>query len=323
MAWVTNDGASTINLSTDGPGAIFRLKKLLKTVGWTVPMSSDGSTYNPSGDQITHSGSGAGGMNNLSAWFRIQDPGGQREYLFQRDTSAERLKWHYSTSAKFVGGSPNATTLPTATDTKGLVEESTGSVIMFPLGATVRAHIAAQDTAVGGVYSWWLVAYFSSSFRTFMFCEAIDPESTNNDSDLALHSGAALTPTGAIIRNNTPGATAFFGWMDYGGAHEEWKGITALRYEINGGNLFQPAAAADTMYTDPHDTLVKLLPIHWFRHPYEGSSPGYKGIGKYMRWNPRVSTFAYTDLVLVGSEYYLVWYDFLLPGWPDATAPLT
>ncbi len=59
-----------------GSAAIFAFKELLVDAGWTVLPSSDGTTYNASGDQITTGSSGAGGMANNSAWFRIESPAG-------------------------------------------------------------------------------------------------------------------------------------------------------------------------------------------------------------------------------------------------------
>ena len=54
--------------------AIYNLKTTFKAAGWTVPRSSDGTTYNNSGDQISAGTSGAGGMDNARAWFVIQEP---------------------------------------------------------------------------------------------------------------------------------------------------------------------------------------------------------------------------------------------------------
>ena len=50
--------------------AMFQFKTLMKTAGWTVPRSSDGLTFNSSGDQITSGSSGANGMNNNNAWLQ-------------------------------------------------------------------------------------------------------------------------------------------------------------------------------------------------------------------------------------------------------------
>jgi len=66
----------------------FRLKQIMVTAGWVVKSSSDGTTFNSTGDQITSANTGAGGMNNNNAWFRIQDPAGGREFTLQKGGAA-------------------------------------------------------------------------------------------------------------------------------------------------------------------------------------------------------------------------------------------
>ena len=203
MAWVTSySGNSTINLGPHqyGDEVMFHLKELLKSVGWSVLSSSDGTTYNSSGDQISHSGSGANGYGNTSAWFRIQDPGALREYVFQRGSSSLYLKWMYSASDKFTGGTPNATTPPTATDEQGLARAVTTSQVMFP--GTAFTHIAAQSSAHNGVYAWWLVRAETLAVtpeRTIMMCDAMDASFSSGDNDPCVHIGTEDAPTYATI----------------------------------------------------------------------------------------------------------------------------
>lgn len=95
--------------------AVFDLKTLLKTAGWTVPQSSDGLTYNGSGDQISHGGAGANGMDNASAWFVVQMPGSSRSFCLQRyNSSGYGSYWRvkYSKAAGFTGGTPGVTQTP-------------------------------------------------------------------------------------------------------------------------------------------------------------------------------------------------------------------
>lgn len=135
--------------------AMFHLKQLLKLAGWTVPTSSDGLTYNPSGDQITTQGSGAGGMDNVNAWFVIQSPDGH-SWAFQRGLvpNLNSQDWWIlvSRAAGFVGGTPDVATPPTATDA-GLVV--TPDVSNFSIGqgsSDIRYNIAAEDVAP---YRFW------------------------------------------------------------------------------------------------------------------------------------------------------------------------
>lgn len=144
------------------PEAIFNLKTLLKTAGWTVTKSSDGLTYNASGDQISHGGTGANGMFNASAWFVIQIPGGTRAFCLQRHNSGSygnywRLK--YSKAAGFIGGSPGITRVPSATDEAVVVgggtDESPSMIQLFyTADGTFRHNFFADNTAPYGFMSW-------------------------------------------------------------------------------------------------------------------------------------------------------------------------
>ena len=326
MAWITNDGVgSTVNLShTNGASAVFRLKELLKQAGWTVLMSSDGTTYNASGDQITSAGSGAGGMDNQDAWFRIEDPASLREYVFQRGIAHYYWLWHYSASDGFTGGSPDATTIPTASDMQGLGRVEVTSQVMFPTSGSWITHIAAQNAAHNGVYAWWLCCYTTVE-KTFFACDAIDSTTTDNDNDPCVHIGTDDAPTYATMSSTSLSANpdSFRSWMRYGEDDEEWSGITGLYYTAN-GTLYVPLPTNNAFILDPHDSDIAVaLPIHWMRHTSTANITGYKGASKYFMWDPDGTTYNYTDLVLVGSDYYLVWRDILLPGWPDATPPST
>src|SRR5688500_12752572 len=97
---------------------MFLVKEVLKSSGWTIPASSDGLTYNSSGDQITHAGSGAGGHQNTRAWWRARDPNGRREITVQYVGISGSLTWRtkFSELSRFVLGSPAATVTPSAAD---------------------------------------------------------------------------------------------------------------------------------------------------------------------------------------------------------------
>ena len=96
----------TFSFSTDivGTGAnfVYQFKTLLKSVGWTVNRSSDSSTYNSSGDQISSGSSGAGGLANTNAWFIISHPlsGSQRSFCFQRGSTNSLWRIKYSFSSR-------------------------------------------------------------------------------------------------------------------------------------------------------------------------------------------------------------------------------
>ena len=321
MAWVTSySGTSTVNKGTRqyGDEAMYDLKELLKSVGWTVMSSSDGTTYNSSGDQITHSGSGAGGYGNTSAWFRIQDPGALREYVFQRGVDGRYLKWMYSASAKFTGGSPDATTPPTATDEQGLARGVSTSQIMFP---TIQEfHIAAQSTAHNGVYAWWLVGaavQTTTNMRSIMLCDAMDVNYSSSDNDPCIHVGTEDSPTYAVMSASNAGAPdGLMGYMRKGEVDEEWEGLSTCYYYA--GTAMYPYAGV----INPHNGKYPLLHIPVMRHSSTGTTTGFKGVMKYTRWKPNAN-IKYPVILAEASESYLVWQDICLPGIPSDITPAT
>lgn len=144
------------NTPATGAIAFYLFKETLKSASWTAVSSSDGTTYNAAGDQITSGNSGAGGFDNTRAWIRMRDPAGVRELILQRTTT--NLLWRIKLSpvAKFSGGTPGATTTPSATDEITLVgggtdAAGTGVQILGTNGA-YRFHVMAESAGVYGFY---------------------------------------------------------------------------------------------------------------------------------------------------------------------------
>ena len=141
--------------------AVFTLKEHLKLAGWTVPISSDGLTYNPSGDQITTYGGGANGLDNDNAWFVIRAPDNLHEWMFKRGVflqdpiPAGNSQYRFiavSKTAGFVAGATPATDTPTAPDI-GWV--ATDTFYNFNIGGSARDmrwNICAETTAP---YRFW------------------------------------------------------------------------------------------------------------------------------------------------------------------------
>jgi hypothetical protein len=123
--------------------SIFNLKEALKTAGWTVPSSSDGTTYNAAGDQITSAGAGAGGMANNFAWFRIRSAGGQLEMIFQRasGTSTFRLKLG---RAAFTAGAPSATQTPATASSSDEIVALGGGTDAAPTFANIATAVNSR-----------------------------------------------------------------------------------------------------------------------------------------------------------------------------------
>jgi hypothetical protein len=189
---------SDVNEITNGSEAIFKLKTVLKSAGWTVPESSDGTTYNASGDQISHASSGAGGMENNYAWFVIRDPGSSHEWCFQRGTT--NLVWRVKMSSldKFSGGSPDNNTVSSATDEQimfggGTDASPTFSTLFFTDNA-YRFHVIAQDTAVGTEAPIYGFCAFSTKVGTGIPTTFIFQEPMALDTFPELSSGTRASP---------------------------------------------------------------------------------------------------------------------------------
>ncbi len=94
---------------------VFQIKVMLLAAGWTVGASGDGlAAYSSSGDVITQALSGANGMGNALAWYRMVSPDGVYEITMQMivvgTNHRVRIKINGGTSGAFdVGGSATQT----------------------------------------------------------------------------------------------------------------------------------------------------------------------------------------------------------------------
>lgn len=143
-----------------GAGFIFNLKELLKSAGYVVLSSGTGTsgTYNASGDDITNSGTGTGGMARNRAWFRLRSPDGVNEWLFQRDNTNQSWRvLHNLGGAGFVGGSPSEAVTPDSANQVGCFGGGTGESPTFAgstfLGDSTFYTKALVDNAAP--YGWW------------------------------------------------------------------------------------------------------------------------------------------------------------------------
>lgn len=125
-----------------GDAAMRRVKTHAVAQGWVVAASGDGrSAYGASSDVIS-ADSGAGSLDTSGAWMRLRMGGGAtREVLIVRKSTSVAWTVRYS-AAGFSGGSPSATTAPTATDSQTLIDGT-----LLPTDGTYRWLICAEDGA--------------------------------------------------------------------------------------------------------------------------------------------------------------------------------
>lgn len=267
--WTYNGTAnSSVNLApATGSVAVFTICEMLKQNGWTVPSSSDGTTYNSSGDQITTGASGAGGFANASAWKRLRSPDGVREITIQRTTTNVLWRVKLSHSAKFSGGSPGATQTPSATDeavVKGSgTDASPTGATSFGTDNTYHLHCGG-DTAFP--YNWWYECTASSggahqSHGWFVYMQ----RGTYDYRDVApyfIDFGDTAAP-GASNFNGTPIGSS---WFKKGLAGETFVAYNSGNWAgflFNAAQPIVPASASDKqLTTDPYsgsDTSERIL----------------------------------------------------------------
>lgn len=270
-----------------GGAAFFRLKELLKLAGWTVLSSSDGTTYNGTGDQITTGLSGAGGMNNANAWFRIRQPGtNAREFTFQRSSSLTyswRVKYSGGPSTGFVGGTPSATETPSATDEViikgGGTDASPSFVQMFDTpDAGWRFNAGAQDAAPFSFF-WWTHINGATSVRTFGMLDMMEPGSeVPGDDDPAVVYAEEFTS--GILAGNMNG---FFGTNMKGWIKKNLAGSGFV--EIKPGRIVPGSVGfPQGMGQNPYNLKDQFFPWPYLRSSDQAAPFGFKGISSVCRW---------------------------------------
>lgn len=297
-----------------GAVATFNLKTTLKSVGWTVPRSSDGTTYNAAGDQITTGNSGAGGMANNNAWFVIQQPGSTRQWCIQRGTVNYQYRIKVSPSGGFTGGSPSATQVPSATDEVVLLGSGTDAAPTFAsLWATTDGGYR-QHIVVGGAtenYAWvtWCLVTGSSTGAGALMHDAMQANSYVS-ADLDPYVYYAVNGSGAFSGNqsvNAPngGAKAYFGALTTAAAANISAPILGASANVSafpGGVGVSPWSSKDT-----------LIPQAWFRTANNTSPFGWKGFstlllaGSVQRTNMDTMNLTGTRDKVFMNGYWLPW----------------
>jgi len=304
-----------------GAAAMFDFKEVLVNSSfWTVLESSDGTTYNNAGDQITSGGSGANGMENDYAWFRIADPAAGNEFIVQRQASGN-TQWRikHSMSAGFTGGTPGATQVPSATDEQiifgGGTDASPTFAALFATDGTYRWNVATESASN---YEFWAGAFPTGGgnpttafvFDLLTAYEATDGyfmaiyisgSSPFQDSQISSESFSATTNAlWATVPSASPTTYDFYtGWVLY-----------SLGGTAN--------AAPNGLPTNPINGNDEVFPIVLGRRSAL-SNPGHKGVSSLMKWTGKARDTGDTLSVSTTSDR-IVYRDVTLP-W-DGTTPL-
>lgn len=287
-----------------GTIAVFRLKQLLKSVGWVHQSSSDGTTFSLAvgnlNDVITHAGSGVGGLNNAKAWFTLKKPDDNRQICFQIDLP-DQNNWRikYSRIAGFTGGAPSAIRVPAAADERFLIgtEGSTGTDAApifdswFGFGEIKAGycHIAADNAAP---YGWWMAGYGRvGSSSNCNFAAVFDPlvNTSPGDVDPYAFYFSFVAPYAAFKEElqipSLYSGSSMHGWFDTGGPNEAW---IRLETPIPFGQSGQLAGDGPQ---DLFNNKVHLWPMTYmlpfaFNPDFSTNVPtGPKGTSTLMAWH--------------------------------------
>jgi hypothetical protein len=311
--------------------AIYNLKTLLKSVGWTIPRSSDGTSYNASADQISSGASGANGMDNAKAWFVITDPANTRQFCFQRQTSVgvnTSYLWRvkYSKGAGFTGGSPAATVTPSATDEQILLGSGTDASPGFAafFGTTADAglrHNLVADSANG--YGFASFAWVNTSgipTHGLIFDPMIAPPTADTDpyaiyinGIISSSANGGVAGTGnfqyeSILRNNAK----FVGYTPAGVWSTSIFGCTLMVSNAGTYKLVGPSGL--NANADTKDDAFQIPVIYFNTSTNLGD---WKGFSTLMYWSSVIRSTGAT-LSTTGTKDRVIVCDISLP-WDGST----
>lgn len=294
----------SFNVSTTpatGALGVYLMKALWITAGWTVPSSSDGTTYNSSGDQISSGSSGAGGLDNASAWWVTQMPGTTRQLCWQRNSStgaSTSRSWRikYSKSAGFSGGSPGATRVPSASDEQVLLGGGTDAAPTFQqlfsgTDGSLRFNCMADGSSPYGSYMFLVNQGLGTIGAGGFFVEPMTATvSGDPDPYVIWISGTGGTPAVPAAAGGTAALGAEAGGpMGY--INMTWTtGLSAPVYSTGGGT-FLPTDAG----SDPVTSKDGIFPIMFGRRAAVASPNGYKGFSTILMY-PSVTRAALSTL---------------------------
>lgn len=277
---------------TRGAEELYRIKTTLKAAGWVVAASGDGlSAYSSSGDIITSEGSGAGGMDNARAWYRIRMPaavnGLRKELTLQMvlvstpGSSTARIK--YSPNAGFTtGGSANTT--PSASDESlrmgSGTDASPGGSSCFSTNTSYFTGIADGSAPYGFVF--W----------------NIDPSGVDNDNASGLR--FMLDPVRAPHHTDVEDPDKYVLHVSYGGSgNDPWDlGTGAISGQTAVTNSGSPGYTRYANGTFGYVALLQMRPSQTTGAPYVPDTGG-SAPPQYDQWITGAATAVLVPAVYV------------------------
>lgn len=321
------------SITNTGQTHLYDFKQFMKSSsptgpGWTVSKSGDGlAAFSSTGDIITSSGSGAGGLGNTNAWFVLQEPNGQREFLWQRGASSGSWVILYSYSARFTGGA--AATRPSATDAVVVLGSTSNPATAaasshFSTSFNSIFHFGANDAdGYSFFYGGYAQSYITSNNNATacMFFDELQSGTYNDgyetDPRIIYIAGgnSSNNYNVASVSSNTTSTdvSRVVGFLYKGTIYESFGTISGLGYVVNHGNA--SAAGTGTGYACVPgfvgmDLFTKkdiVLPIFYARRGTDNvGAGGFKGVGKYLKYKATRRPYGTTISVVSHNDYIIM-----------------
>lgn len=349
MSIVSNVNILSTNAATEGVATcLYYLKETLKSAGWKVLTSSNGTTLTGylTGTVGADSITSVSVMNSASAWYRITDPDSAREFVFMRGSTATTAVIKYSKASKFAY-SGSAALLPTTNGGDGAILLSTqttdaaarsgshGTTFMTTSGITnSRFHFITDNSATNSTYPWYMFGLQTTTNTILCMYshEAVAAGSySSSDSDPSWF----ITAANATDLTNIDGAGQAATFATAPG--KAW-----YKYSLS-GSAFEKAIGLSYLYVNNSSVAVQTYPANLGTNPYDSKDTGMpflvrsvnfpKGISTGLRYRgvlrtyPDLISYVYLPsgqyVVLTPNDDWYVYLDKLLVPWPSGSTPTT
>lgn len=317
MAFAFATVASTVSTAE----VLYNLKTVMKANGYTVLSSSDGATYNASGDAITS----VAEMETPNAWFRIRQPtggsaphAGVREWVFQVCAAVTDIRIKYSLSAPFTGGSPGILRTPSAVGEQyvaGGGTDASPTGLNCNLGGGGSPAYVAVETA--SPFAWYMNHYYVASATSLLI--GFDPvthapydSGDLDDSDLDPY--VLYAAVGEFTTLGTGIEQSFCNW--YGPNEDFWGLVNCATWLGVDSTVGFPGART---VGNPYNLAVDTLPVPWAGHPPHTNftapasintkvGTGLKGFSKHLKFTEIISSTIFNGdkLTLVTTRDHLM-----------------
>ena len=307
---------SNVNVvATDPTDVMFNLMNTLISAGWTHVASSDGTTFSTASNQIT----AASDLNN-NAFFVLEDPGGHRQFAWQRGSLANWLVLYSALDGFSSGG--DATTVPTATDEVEIRGNgSRGAAALFSDTSDLKTHCVAESTPIGDVYPFWFGSWSNGTTASSggMVCEAMQVGTYPNEPTPSAPTVGDADPCVIVADNGATWTVIGSGTDNIGSSVSQWKSWYRYNYPeqkfvtLSGYPFGSSAEVFNKLGTNPYVAgAVDILPFFWCRPTSDWQdAAGAKGVGGWCRC-PGVDGVQ-PDTVNLATDAYFYWNDLLLP----------